>query len=222
SDLLIDLADAYTGMNASVFSSTLSAQQASVYDVGEWLNLLGSGIPEKEVLDYFLLHFSAMDAYDIIGQLLQVHAGKYECEQYVGSAKRPANMPYTFTVFGGPELNREFTLDQFTGMRKILALYSSDCPSSVASLVALYGFISRNQVRLPVILVPGDEAEGEIATIIKNHAPFGMQTGMKLGSSLMLGAGIRQLPAYIILDQRNMLSDVFYSFEEIKNYLGDK
>ena len=221
SDRLITLSDAYVGMNRHVFSSEISAAQASVYDVEQWISALEGMMPARDIVEHFLMLFAKMGETDVLAQLLEAQAGNFECEQYVGNTKRPANMPYTFSVFVGPDLGREYTLDQFTGMKKILAMYSPDCPASIAALVALYGYMSANQVRIPVILVPDNELEEPLKSLVMDKAPFGMQTGMKMGGSLMMGAGIQQLPAYIILDQRNLLSDVFYSFSELKAYLSE-
>jgi len=221
SDRMITLSEAYVNMNKQVFSSEMSATQASVYDVEQWISALEGMLPAREIVEHFLLMFAKMGEADVLAQLLEAQAGNFECEQYVGNTKRPANMPYTFSVFVGPDLGREYTLDQFTGMKKILAMYSPDCPASIAALVALYGYMSANQLRIPVILVPDNELEDPLKSVVREKAPFGMQTGMKMGGSLMMGAGIQQLPAYIILDQRNLLSDVFYSFSELKAYLSE-
>ena len=95
-------------------------------------------------------------------------------------------------------------------------------PASAAAVVGFYSFMSSNQIRKPVILVPSDGEMNELSELIKKEAPFGMQSGMKTGSGLMLGAGVKQLPAFIMLDSRNLLKKIYYDLNELKSDLvGD-
>ncbi|MEN8225521.1 MAG: hypothetical protein ABFS05_09200 [Bacteroidota bacterium] len=216
SDALIGLAVAYTGMNKRFFQNPASMQQVQVYDVVEWLKLLGSKMGDREVIEFFLIHFAGEGASDIVFSLLEKYTDVVMCEQYVGANIRPPHMPYTFNVFSGPELKRVYPLDQFHGISKILAIYSPQCPASLAAVTALFGFMSENQIRMPVILVPESEMQGEQAELIKRHAPFGMQTGMKTGGGLITGAGVKQLPAFIMLDERNLLKGIYYDMKELQ------
>jgi hypothetical protein len=220
SNTLINLAVAYTDMNKRMFLSPVSMKQANIYDVGEWLNMLGPLLGEKSVVDFFIIHFAMSGESEIASDLVGKYNDIVKCDQYVSSNTRPGNIPYTFSIFGGPDLKRVFNLDQFHGIDKILALYSTDCPASVAAVVGLYAFMSDNQLRLPVILVPEGEPEGEYADLIKKEAPFGMQTGMKTGNGIIIGAGIKQLPAFIILDERSILKEIHYDINELKSKIS--
>ena len=199
-----------------------SLRQANVYDVGEWVSMLGPSMGEKAVVDFFLVHFVRDGAKDVALDLVGKYAELVKCEQYVSNNTRPSNMPYTFSVFGGPDLSRVYNLDQFHGINKILAIYSTDCPASIAAVVGLFGFVREKQLRMPVILVPNGETEGEYAELVEKEAPFGMQTGMKTGSGIIIGAGIKQLPAFIILDERNLLKEVYYDIDELKASISGK
>jgi len=222
SDMLTSLAIAYTDMNRKVFTNPLSTQQAIIYDVGEWVNMLGPRMGEKDVINFFLVQCSKQGDKEIASILVAKYIDIVKCEQYVSSNTRPTNIPYSFSIFGGPDLSRVKTLDQFQGISKILAVYSTECPATIAAVVGLYSFMGENQIRMPVILMPDNVDEGPLNEIVKKQAPFGMQTGMKTGGGFMQGAGVKQLPAFIILDERNLLKKIYYDFNELKaELLGD-
>jgi len=222
SDILPKLVVANSAMNKRVFPNPSSLTQVQVFDVGEWANILEPHMDLKAVINFYLIHFIKNGDADVSATLLGKYGQEVICEQYVSSNTRPANMPYSFSVFGGPDLKRVFPLDQFMGLSKILAIYSTECPSSVASVAGLYSIMSENQIRMPVIMVPNDEQTGELAELVKKEAPFGMQTGMKTGSGIIIGAGVKQLPAFIILDERNLLKQIFYDLKSLKlELMGD-
>jgi hypothetical protein len=113
-----------------------------------------------------------------------------------------------------------YNLDQFSGMSKVLALVSTDCPASVAAVSGLYEFLMENQIRLPVILVHEVEPEGKLAGLLAEKAPFGLQTGFQTGSTLMFGAGVEQLPAFMLLDRNNLQQQIIYDLDDLKQTIG--
>jgi hypothetical protein len=107
-------------------------------------------------------------------------------------------------------------------MSKILVPYSSECPASIAGLCGLFSYMQEKQLRIPVILVPLDEVPAEVNQLLEKEAPFGLQTGAKTGSSLILGAGVKQLPVYIVLDGNNLIETIHYELEDLKTaFLND-
>ena len=48
--------------------------------------------------------------------------------------------------------------------------------------------------------------------------PFG--ENRKTGNAISSGAGVKQLPAFMILDERNLLERIIYDFNELKEMLG--
>ncbi len=222
SDLMIRLGRAYVGMNEHVIQDRGVLNQAVLFDISEWLNGPGLSLGEKELIDFFLTDFLRDGKTDMAALLAETYPDIVKCEQYTGATPRPSQIPYTFNVFGGPDLNKMYSLDRFYGISKILALYSTECPASVAAVAGLYDFMGEKQIRLPVILVPNGDQDGELAELLRKEAPFGLQSGLKTGSSLIMGAGITQLPAFIILDERNLLKEVYYGLGDLKSALeGD-
>ena len=69
---------------------------------------------------------------------------------------------------------------------------------------------------MPVILVPDYALEGELGTLVEEKAPFSLRTGYKYGGPLMQGAGIKQLPAFMVLDRQNLVKEVIYDLELLK------
>lgn len=222
SHYIAKLAGAYLEMNQIVFERDAGLQQAMEYDIDLWMTRLGPTMGEREVVDFFLAYCMKTDELDLASTLVAKYIDYVKCDQYVSSKLRPLSMPYTFNVFFGPQFSNVRSLDQFQGIRKVLALFSTECPASVAAVTGLYAFVTENQIRLPVILIPDYELEGEMGVLIEEKAPFGLQAGFKTGSSLMTGAGIKQLPAFMVLDRNNLLEEVFYDLEMLKNMLkGD-
>ncbi len=219
SDYINKLAGAYLEMNKAVFNSDVSIHQAMEYDVDIWVKSLGPVMGEKEVVNFFLLYSMKANRLELASKLADKYIDLVKCEQFVSDKLRPVSMPYTFNVFFGPEFSSVRSLDQFQGIQKVLALFSTECPASVAAITGLYDFVTENQIRLPVILVPDYEMEGELAVLVEEKAPFGLQTGFKTGSSLMLGAGIKQLPAFMVLDRKNLLQEIFYDLDGLKALL---
>ncbi len=220
SNILMKLAEAYLEMNYAVFENRESLKQAMLYDVDTWVKMLGPMMGEKEVVDFFLIHFVKKEELGIAADLVANYADLVKCEQFVGGKRRPATMPYSFSVFGGPDLSKVYNLDQFYGISKILAVYSTECPASVAAVAGLYAFMAEKQIRLPVILSPGNEPEGELADLISKKAPFGLQLGVKTGSAVAQGAGVKQLPAFLFLDEKNLLKEIIYDMNELKTTLA--
>jgi hypothetical protein len=91
----------------------------------------------------------------------------------------------------------------------------------MAALTGLYDFMFEKQLRIPVILIPNGEHEASIQALLKREAPFGLQAGAKTGNSLMLGAGVKQLPAFIILDDKNLLKTIHYGLTPLKADFSD-
>jgi hypothetical protein len=223
SHYMAKLAGAYLEMNRIVFDADVGLQQAMEYDIDLWMTSLGPSIGEREVANFFLAYCMKTDELELASTLVAKYIDYVKCDQYVSSKLRPLSMPYTFNVFFGPQFSNVRSLDQFQGMRKVLALFSTECPASVAAVTGLFAFVTENQIRLPVILVPDYELEGEMGVLIEEKAPFGLQAGFKTGSSLMTGAGIKQLPAFMVLDRNNLLEEVFYDLEVLKTMLkGDE
>jgi hypothetical protein len=123
-------------------------------------------------------------------------------------------------VFGGEDFSRVYNLDQFSGMPKILAMVSTDCPASVAAVSGLYEFMMEKQIRIPVILIHEVAPAGKLGDILADKAPFGLQAGMQTGGTLMFGAGVEQLPAFMMLDRNNLQQKIIYDLEEIKQLIG--
>ena len=220
SNYLTKLAAAYLDMNKFVLKSETSLRQAIEYDVDVWVTRLGTEMTEKEIVNFFLIHFVKNDESEAASDVVVKYGEFVKCEQWVGATLRPTTMPFTFSVFGGPDFSKVYNLDQFFGISKILAMYSTECPASVAAVAGLYAYMSEKQIRMPVILVPDAEPEGELAELIVEKAPFGLQTGVKTGGSLMLGAGIKQLPAFMILDRNNMQEEIIYNLDDLKRRIG--
>lgn len=220
SDLLMRMSEAYFEMNYKLMAERAGLSLALLYDVDTWVNSLGPILGERGMLEFFLLYFATAQQQDVIAGILEKYIDKVSCEQYVSNNLRPANMPYTFSVFGGPDFSRVYNLDQFYGMPKVLALYSTDCPASVAAIAALYVFMTEKQLRIPVILVPGNEPEGELAELLTEKAPFGMQAGVKTGNSLIFAGGVKQLPAFMMLDRNNLREDVIYDYKILQKHLS--
>lgn len=216
SDYLIRLARAYTDMNKRGFSRQETAKAASIYDVGEWHKTLSPLMEERAIIDFFMEDFLADGNIGVAADLAEKYAEIVKCEQYVNTKLRPATMPYSFNVFGGADMSKMYALDQFSGMPKILALYSAECPASIAALAGLYEFVKEKQLRVPVILTPDGEIDPQLIKLLQKVAPFGLQTGAKTGGSLMMGAGIKQLPAFIVLDRNNLLKDIYYDLGSLK------
>jgi hypothetical protein len=214
------LAETYLAMNNDIFKNDISRQQAKEYDVDEWVTRLGSQMGEREILNFFLVHFISQGEMEIASKLLVEYGDYVNCELYVSSSTRPATMPYSFNVFGGPDYSKVYNLDQFHGIPKILVLFSTDCPASVAAVAGLYSFISEKQVRMPVIMAPNSEPEGELAVLLAEKAPFGLQTGVKTGGAISSGAGVKQLPAFMILDRNNLLQEVIYDLDILKGIIS--
>lgn len=223
SDYSIKLAGAYLRMNRTVFTSRLSLNQAMEYDVDTWVKELGVKYGEREIVDFFLIHFSLMEERGIVANLMEKYGELVKCELYVSSKTRPLSMPYSFNVYGGKDFQRVFSLDSYVGISKVLAMYSTDCPASVAAMTGLYQMVSENHVRMPVIMLPETEPAGELAELMKQSAPFGLQSGVKFGSAIISGAGVKQLPAFMILDRNNLQQEIIYDFGALKLFLtGDK
>ena len=221
SDYLIRLAQGYMGMNSRGFRTSESARAASMYDVGEWLSNLNPMMEERDILNFFISDFMMMGETEIASSLADKYVDIVKCDQYVKDKLRPVNMPYEFNVFGGADLSKIYSLDQFYGMPKILAIYDTECPASMAALTGLYDFMFEKQLRMPVILIPNGEHEASIKALLKREAPFGLQAGAKTGSSLMLGAGVKQLPAFIVLDDKNLLKTIHYGLTPLKDDFSD-
>jgi hypothetical protein len=220
SDMMIRLGRTYVGMNEHIIQNSDVLNQAVLFDISEWLNKPGLSLIDKEVVDFFLVDFLRDGKTDMAAMLAETYPDIVKCEQYVGATPRPSQIPYTFNVFGGEDLNKMYSLDRFHGISKILALYSTECPASVAAVAGLYDFMGEKQIRIPVILVPNGVQEGELAELLQKEAPFGLQTGQKIGSSLIQGAGIKQFPAFIILDEGNLLKEVYYGLADLKSFLA--
>ncbi len=220
SDMMIRLGRAYVGLNEHIIQDRDVLNQAVLFDVSEFLNGPGLSLGGKELIDFFLTDFLRNGKTDMAALLAETYPEIVKCEQYAGATARPSQIPYSFNVFGGEDLNKMYSLDRFYGISKILALYSTECPASIAAVAGLYDFMGEKQIRLPVILVPNGEQDGELAELLRKEAPFGLQTGLKTGSSLIMGAGITQLPAFIILDERNLLKEVYYGLGDLKPVLA--
>ncbi len=223
SDYTIKLAGAYLAMNRAVFSSRISMNQAMEYDVDTWVKELGDQFGEREVVDFFLIHFALMEEREIVANLMEKYGELVKCELFVSSKTRPAGMPYSFNIYGGKDFQRVYSLDSFVGISKVLAMYSTDCPASVAAMTGLYQLVSENHVRMPIIMLPDTDPEGELAELMKQSAPFGLQSGVIFGSAIISGAGVKQLPAFMILDRNNLQQEIIYDFGALKLFLtGDK
>ena len=220
SDYIGKMAGAYLEMNNTVFENETALQQALENDVDVWVNSFGPVMGGREVIDFFLIHFIKMGEMEVAANMVTKYLDLVKCELYVSSNLRPAGMPYSFNVFGGADYSKVYTLDQFKGISKILAIFSTECPASLAAVTGLYDFISENQIRMPVILMPNFDPEGELADLLNEKAPFGMQVGVKTGNAISSGAGVKQLPAFMILDERNLLERIIYDFDELKQMLG--
>jgi len=220
SDYIGKLAEAYVAMNNDVFKSDLSIQQAKEYDVDEWITHLGSRMGESEIVNFFLVHFISKGELEVASNLLVKYSDYVKCDLYVSENTRPASMPYSFNVFGGPEFSKVYSLDQFAGISKILVLFSTECPASIAAVTGLYSFMSEKQIRMPVIMAPNVQPEGELAELLAEKAPFGMQTGAKMGNAIANGAGVKQLPAFMILDRNNLLQEIIYDLDQLKGVIG--
>lgn len=220
SDYLGNLAMGYLEMNSTVMNSDISVRQAMEYDVNTWVERLGARAGEREMLDFFMIRFLESGDAGMASLLASKYNDYIRCEQFVSSKLRNTGMPYTFNVFGGDNFSRVYSLDQFSGMPKVLAMVSTDCPASIASVSGLYEFLMEKQIRMPVILVHEVEPEGKLADILSDKAPFSLQTGVKTGGTLMFGAGVVQLPAYMILDRNNLQQQIIYDLEELKQVIG--
>lgn len=207
---------AYVTMNNKVFRTGLSKNQAMEYDVDRWVTELGGMLDVRQMVEFFALHFIRVGEAEVASRLVGKYVDELKCDQWVGGTPRPANMPYTFNVFFGPDFSNVRGLEQFRGMDKILAFVSTECPASVVAVAGLYDFVTANQIRIPVILVPDYELEGELGVLVEEKAPFGLRTGYKYGGPLMQGAGIKQLPAFMILDRQNLVKEVLYDLETLK------
>jgi len=211
------LGTAYVAMNIKVLRTEFSKDQAIEYDVDQWVAKLDGKLDIRRMVEFFVLHFIRTGEAEVASKLVAKYIDILKCDQWVGGTPRPANMPYTFNVFFGPEFGNVRSLDQFQGMDKILAFVSTECPASVAAVAGLYNFVTVNQVRMPVILVPDYELEGELGVLVAEKAPFGLRTGYKYGGPLMQGAGIKQLPAFMILGRQNLVKEVIYDLELLKD-----
>jgi len=214
------LGKAYVDMNRTVFKNENSKNQAMEYDVGKWVELFGEKLSEKAIVEFFCMYFIQSGESATAAILLSKYIDIVKCDQWVGGTARPANMPYTFNVFFGPDFSNVRSLDQFRGTDKILAFVSTECPASVAAVAALFEFVNSSQVRLPVILVPDYELEGELGALVEKRAPFSLRTGYKYGGPLMQGAGIKQLPAFMILDRQNLVKEVIYDLKLLEERIG--
>jgi hypothetical protein len=220
SDYLGNIAMAYVGMNKDVMKSEISRRQAMEYDVETWIDILGAKAGTKEMIDFFIIRLLNSGEASTSARLVSKYNDYVRCELYISSKLRNPNMPYTFNVFGGENFDRVYNLDQFSGMSKVLALVSTDCPASVAAVSGLYEFLMENQIRLPVILVHEVEPEGKLAGLLAEKAPFGLQTGFQTGSTLMFGAGVEQLPAFMLLDRNNLQQQIIYDLDDLKQTIG--
>lgn len=207
---------AYVAMNKKVFRTELSKGQAMEYDVDRWVARFEGTLDMRSLMEFFVLHFIRTGEAEVASKLLGKYVDILKCDQWVGGTPRPANMPYSFNVFFGPEFGNVRSLDQFQGMDKILAFVSTECTASVVAVAGLYDFVTVNQIRMPVILVPDYALEGELGTLVEEKAPFSLRTGYKYGGPLMQGAGIKQLPAFMVLDRQNLVKEVIYDLELLK------
>lgn len=220
SNMLIHIMGQYVMMNEYVIVGQDNHFKQVITDIEELSDKLKKKFTPSEIINYYIEYYLNRYMAGLSGMIAAEYQDYAACKSSLPDNNIISDTLPDFEIKFSGNNNITTKLSEIGPVEKILYFFNSSCAACYSQQVLLMRNLHELTQNIPVITIFSDGNANNSIQFISNlhNNPYLYSED----NTLYKTSGIKQFPAFIVMSKNNLITERFYSYNNLMDYIKNK